>query len=1030
MPKANSTNEDNASGLFYSQPILNSPYEAPARHWELDESGQPTQKILNYRRPASFITPVPLPKKGDVQATLPISKKADQISAPDQEYQIARINEIRSHVTAWRNLPKNKWRVTPVSARLLEYWRTHKFSGIRPYFCQLEAVETAIWLTEVAPFDKKLQQYAEHLASAAEAANPGLMRLALKMATGAGKTTVMAMLILWQALNAIHTARPRKGLSFSLGFLIVAPGLTIRDRLRVLHPNDPDSLYAAAELAPPDMLASLNRARIVITNYHAFRRREKMTVAKGTRAALEGWRGKRLETAETESEMLKRVLPELTGLKNIIVINDEAHHCYREKPGAAGNLADSLKGLAANDRREAAKEAGERREAARLWISGLEAVNRHLGVAQVFDLSATPFFLAGSGYAEGTLFPWTMSDFSLMDAIESGLVKLPRLPVSDNIPGNQAPMFRKLWETIRKDMTTVCKKADPLALPAQLQTALDALYGHYSDIFDIWKKAGMAVPPCFIIVCNNTTTSRLVYEYISGFWRETENGGKNFTQGRLPLLRNYDDSGEAFARPRTLLIDSRQLESGEALEKDFAEAAREEIARFRREIISRGGKLAEDLKAGRDIPEAAILREVLNTVGKPGQLGQDIRCVVSVGMLTEGWDANNVTHILGVRAFGSQLLCEQVIGRALRRQSHELNDDGLFAVEYADILGIPFDFAAKPVIVKPKQPEPMTQVMAVRPERDHLEITFPRVMGFRKVLSGDRLKASFSEESRFVLTQELTGATDTRNSGIIGEFVDLNLKYLDRVRENTLVMHLTKHLLERFRDGDGIIRHYLYGQLKAITREWLHKYLVCEGGTYPGQLLYKALADRACEKMAAAIESAGPDADQIQIVLDPAMPQGSTRHVNFRTSRKKEELWQTDSRKCHINFAVTDSSWEAEVCRYAEKRDNHILAYAKNFNPGLEVPYTLGGESRIYIPDFILKIDDGGEEPINLIVEVKGQPGEESARKKETMQRYWIPGVNANGGFGRWDFLEIDGYNAIARDLEDYIARARRKNGK
>ena len=422
---------------FFEHPILNSPYEYPARHWETDESGQPTQRIIESRRSVSFITPIPKPKKQRLQQQLSLTlDEGKGLSTEDQRYDAtSAINEVRNHVDAWRKLQNpSQWQVTPETARLLQHWRNHKFSGIRPFFCQVEAVETAIWLTEVVPHLPYGKKFAQHLSNC----NPDLVRLALKLATGAGKTTVMAMLIAWQTLNAVRHPGSKK---FTRGFLIVAPGLTIRDRLRVLQPNDPDSYYQSRELVPADMLTDLSKAKIVITNYHAFKLRERLDLSKGGRSLLQG-RGPELATLETEGQMIQRVMPDLMGLKNIIVINDEAHHCYREKPGSPEESLD------ADDK----QEAEQNKEAARLWISGLEMVNRKLGVARVFDLSATPFFLKGSGYAEGTLFPWTMSDFSLMDAIECGIVKLPRVPISDNIPGAEMPMFRNLWTHIRKKM--------------------------------------------------------------------------------------------------------------------------------------------------------------------------------------------------------------------------------------------------------------------------------------------------------------------------------------------------------------------------------------------------------------------------------------------------------------------------------------------------------------------------------------------------------------------------------------------------
>ena len=403
---------------FFDHPILNSPYEYPLRHWELDDTGQPTQKIIERRRDAKFITPIPKPKKRKAPATQSgfVFDEGKGLSTKEQQYDpTSIINEVRRQVDAWRSLTNpNQWQVTPETAHLIQHWRHHEFNGVRPFFCQVEAAETAIWLTEVAPQSKNGQRVLDHLVAANKDANPELMRLALKLATGAGKTTVMAMLIAWQTINAVR--RPASK-NFTRGFLVCAPGLTIKDRLRVLQPNDPDSYYASRELVPGDMLDDVNRAKIVITNYHAFKLRERIELSKGGRQLLQGRTGDEPDTLETEGQMLQRVMPDLMGMKNILVINDEAHHCYREKPTDADD--EDLKG---DDRKEAEKN----NEAARLWISGLEAVNRKLGLSRVIDLSATPFFLRGSGYAEGTLFPWTMSDFSLMDAIECGIVKLPR----------------------------------------------------------------------------------------------------------------------------------------------------------------------------------------------------------------------------------------------------------------------------------------------------------------------------------------------------------------------------------------------------------------------------------------------------------------------------------------------------------------------------------------------------------------------------------------------------------------------------
>ena len=387
-------------------------------------------------------------------------------------------------------------------------------------------------------------------------------------------------------------------------------------------------------------------------------------------------------------------------------------------------------------------------------------------------------------------------------------------------------------------------------------------------------------------------------------------------------------------------------------------------------------------------------------------------------MLTEGWDAKTVSHVLGVRAFGTQLLCEQVVGRALRRQSYDLNDEGLFDVEYADVLGIPFDFTAKPVVVRPIPPKPTIQVKAMRPERDALEIRFPRVAGYRVELSEERLEADFNEDSVLELSPDLVGPSKTQNQGIIGEGVDLNLVHTGDLRNSTLLLNLTQRLLiTKWRDPGGEPNFHLFGQLKRITKQWIDNYLVCKGGTFRAQLMYQELADMACERIMAAITRKKIGERPVKAVLDPYNPVGSTAHVNFSTS--KTERYETDSRRCHINWVILDSDWEAEFCRVAESHPR-VKAYVKNHNLGLEVPYRYGSETRTYIPDFIVLVDDGkgDDNPLHLIVEIKGYRPEDAKDKKSTMETYWVPGVNRHGSYGRWAFSEFTDVYEIESDFE------------
>jgi type III restriction enzyme len=416
------------------------------------------------------VAPVPKARKqkqrgGGEQASLDLGAERD---AAGQAYVVAGIvDEIRQHLATWRAIPNpNDWGVTPSTARLLAHWRNPPDEAVRPFFCQVEAVETIIWLTEVARGGRQYAHIWKHLEAANAEANPGLFRLAIKMATGSGKTTVMAMLIAWHTVNAARSQSSH----FSRGFLIVTPGITIRDRLRVLLPSDPDNYYAVRHLVPLEMLPEIAKAKIIIANYHAFGHRRRLDTNKTGEAVLSGWRNEELITEETEGEMLKRACGDLLAMKNVVAISDEAHHCYRERVRDGEGEK-----LSAEDR----QEANENNEAARLWISGIEVLKRKVGLCAVYDLSATPFFLRGSGYEEGTLFPWVVSDFALIDAIECGVVKLPRVPVSDNAVNADMPVFRNLWDHIGKRMPKKgagkSGELDPHEIPNELQTALYAL---------------------------------------------------------------------------------------------------------------------------------------------------------------------------------------------------------------------------------------------------------------------------------------------------------------------------------------------------------------------------------------------------------------------------------------------------------------------------------------------------------------------------------------------------------------------------
>ena len=581
-----------------------------------------------------------------------------------------------------------------------------------------------------------------------------------------------------------------------------------------------------------------------------------------------------------------------------------------------------------------------------------------------------------------------ISDFSLIDAIECGVVKLPRVPVSDNLPTGEVPLYRNLWPTVRDRMPTGTRGGqthDPQDLPLEVKTALDALYGHYKKTFELWEKKDIGVPPVFIVVCANTVASELVCEYIAGYQRTDEHEQTDFFPAHCGLFSNFDGNGDPVARPRTLLIDSIQIEKGDTIDDAFRKAASEEIDRFRRDKTIREGAAAAE-----KITDAELLREAMNTVGRKGRLGEQIRCVVSVGMLTEGWDANTVTHILGLRAFGSRLLCEQVMGRALRRLSYDLHDtpDGpRYGTEYADIMGIDgLNLAPQDAVTAtPVPPRRTVRVEAVSPDRDACEIRFPRVEGYRVELPDTAIAADWSKIEPYILTPEIVGPCEVEMRGIVGAPERLTLDHLREVRDNEIILKLTGHLVfHKLRDGEGQPIASLIPKIKPIVRRFLDEFVQCRGGTVKAQLMHLQLADDVADIILGAINMhhAGTEDQPIRAVLAPYAPVGSTLDVGFNTST--DDRHAPNPLRSHVNWIVWDGTWERNL---AERLDTHpkVIAYAKNHALGFEVPYRSGNEPRRYRPDFIVRIDDGQGGEINLVLEVKGFRDHDAMLKATTI---------------------------------------------
>lgn len=996
--------------VVIENPVLNSPFKEPNRHFKFTEDGI-TDEIVDERRISSYFIPIAPPKK---------RKGKDQPTFFDTEWTQDRIrentfiNQVRDSVARWRK--GGYLGITRTTAQLLDYWKNPERDR-KLFFCQIEAIETAIYITEVASkygdawIDNDLHRFNED-------ANPLLNRIAIKMATGSGKTVVMAMLIAWHTLNKLANSTDSR---FSDTFLIVTPGITIRDRLRVLLPNDPQNYYRKMDLLTSDQMNELGKAKILITNYHAFLLHENTSAGKLTKDILDKDNTKPF--TETPDQMVRRVCREFGNKKNIIVINDEAHHCYRRR-------VDDIEKLTGDDR----KEAERRDEEARVWISGLEAVKSKIGVKVIYDLSATPFFLKGSGYPEGTLYPWVVSDFSLIDAIESGIVKVPRVPVSDDSMDGELPTYRNLWIRIRDDLPKKGRRTEAVGgepqLPKELQAALHSLYGNYEKYYKQWHKskskgADELTPPVMIVVCNNTNVSKMVYDYIAGWEKELSDGSKVIVPGSLEIFNN-EDNGRWKVRPNTVLIDSEQLESGEAMSIEFRKSASSEIEQLKEDYRTRF--------PGRDISEVTdedLLREVMNTVGKPGKLGENVKCVVSVSMLSEGWDANTVTHILGIRAFGTQLLCEQVVGRGLRRMSYAPNEQGMFDPEYAEVYGVPFSFIpCSGSQTDPKPPQQFTHIRALE-ERINCEITFPRVIGYRYDFQGERLSYKFKDDSKLALsTRDIP--TRTENAPIVGESSIHNLDDLKRRREQEVIFLLAKLVLEKYfrQDNttkkeptnhhkfDSEVKSWLFPQVLQITKQWLSTCVIYKDNTFSQMLLLIALAHDAADRIYQAIVGSESGEKILKPILRPYDTLGSTRYVDFDTTK---DTYKTDPDKCHISHVVIDSGWEAKMAESLEEM-HEVVCYAKNQNLGFSIPYTLEGKEHQYIPDFIVCVNNSKAELINMIIEVSGESRKDKATKTFTTRNFWIPAINNHGDFGRWAFLEIsdpwDAKNIIRAELQ------------
>ncbi len=1042
-------------------PVLNNPYEEPRYYYDTDMNGNiDYQTVINGRRPYGYDVNI-VPKKRSGQA---IFSQEDFISIdPNAEF----INGIRKEVKEWREAGYPK--ASRITKELLDFWFNNKErqTNLRLFFCQREAVETAVWLNEIAERDPNTGNYIlnllgerRHSVSADDAYV--LPRTAFKMATGTGKTVVMAMLILYNYLN--KRANPMDT-HYADHFLLCAPGITIRDRLGVLQLDysqrsnnyERTDYYHQRGLIPPQFekeLGGLNSS-ITIVNYQQFLPR----VFAGKHASpLDGkqkWVNGELVTQkdkEDYSVLLSRVLEKGVKGKRIVVINDEAHHCYLPKTNKDKSLTDDEK----NDLKQ-------ENDAAMVWYEGLRQM-KLLGykLQHVYDLSATPYYLKGSGYPEYSLFPWVVSDFGLVDAIESGLVKIPYLPAYDNTPDLDEPKLRNIYESIKdklpkrgirgqkkKDKEDNVDNSSLIVqapnLPTLLNTALEQFVKDYEEYDRGLRQAFEAMgslytaPPVLIVVCNNTTVSHEVYRDIAGYQDGVnEDGEPRYRRGRFDVFSNYDGMGLPKEKFPTLLIDSSALDEASAtIDEGFKKAYAKEIEDFKHEYANQHGAGSAD-----NLTDADILREVVNTVGKPGKLGADIKCVVSVSMLTEGWDANTVTHVCGIRAFGSQLLCEQVVGRALRRQSydlipydklgHEINRKELykykeenitfkFPPEYARIIGVPFNTfkGGKTVVSPPQKPK---NILRALPERQQqMEIRFPVITGYRSDNIEGTLTADFTGLPKFKLDFNKIPTETVLQTVVNGEKKMLMSDYKE-LRDSQVIYYFAHLMIREFYTSKEHGQQFQkFPDIRNIVETWYHEQLEIQGGDgSPEQKRlvmlwnYKAVLDNIIE----GIHQANADHEEITAVLNYYNPEGSTRYV-YRPTNK--DVYPTQ--KSHINYVIAeDNSWQQIAAMKLDSMDC-VVSWVKNTYLDFRIPYTVGDENKEYKPTFIVKVKKG-DSIINLIVECQDFDADNTGNKeakRHYLKDYWIPAANNLKTYGQWDLLEVRDIDQLEKLINEKI---------
>ncbi|TGA95896.1 type III restriction endonuclease subunit R [Sporolactobacillus shoreae] len=902
--------------------IINSAFREPEYHWKYNNQTQSFDRESG-RRPAGYFV---------------AGQGSNQYNDIGQFIELPLVNHIRPRVKAWR---ENGYPgVTGMTKRLLDHWNDADARQYQFFFCQLDAMETLVWLTEAREAEKN--------GIVIPSDGGEFKRICTKLCTGGGKTTVMAMLIAWQVIN--KTAYPQDK-RFTKNVFIVAPNLTVKSRLQVLQTGGDDNYYTQFNIVPAGLMEKLRQGKVLIENWQslAWESQEQLQKRKSVDK-----RGVKSDEAYT-----REVLGEMANAQNILVINDEAHHAWRKNP----EVKISLKG---QDR----KAYVENEAQATVWINGLDRINKTRNILTCYDFSATPFAPSGKKNDEEALFSWIVSDFGLNDGIESGLVKTPRIVVRDDSVPDPETFKSKLYhiyadETVRDDINRPSAPEEPL--PDLLVQAYYLLGKDWLEIYKSWKEQGAVVPPVMITVANRTeTAARIKYA---------------FDHKRIQI--------EELCIPQhTIHIDSKTMEAAQDdINLDLESEANESTRKLSKKDL------------------AAILRDTVDTVGQRGKRGEQVRNVISVGMLSEGWDAKTVTHIMGLRAFSSQLLCEQVVGRGLRRTSYDLAEGSdIFTAEYVNIFGIPFTFLPHESTENGIAPVPKakTQVEALQ-EKSRYEISWPNIIRINRVfypiLSVDlnHIEPLVLDAAQTRLHAELSPVIDGKVDLLT--CTDIDLEKLDsELRMQRIVFEAAGQIYDLMKSSwqSQGTKYALIGQVIKLVEQYLQsgvieiEPLLFNTDLIRQRIVYMLNMNKIVQHLWSFIKL--EQTEKLVPIIDASKKTRSTGDMMTWFTSKPCAITQ----KSHISHCVYDSAWESTESFRLEKNLN-VTAWAKNDHLGFEILYVYDGVVRKYTPDFLVKLTNGKM----LVLETKGQETRRDKEKRKALAE-WVEAVNELGEYGVW----------------------------